>query len=34
MTLRHFGMKPYDEIYAYEILKTAKEIEEEANELM
>jgi hypothetical protein len=33
-TIRHLGMKPYDELYAYEILKQSKEIEEEANAIM
>jgi len=27
-------MKPYDEFYAYEVLKQSKEIEEEANMIM
>ena len=32
--LRHYGMKSDDDIYAYEILRQAKDIEDEAIELM
>ena len=32
--IRHLGMKPYDQIYAYEILKLPKDVEDEYGELI
>lgn len=33
-TIRHLGMKPYDQIYAYETLKQSKDIDDEAHQIM